>query len=923
MKKYIITQRLLNIGLTISLLFTIPFGSLISQQITPALIQQAKSQLGTMTPEQIDAKIKEYGMTRQEAEAKAKEYGVDLESFLSSGSPLNVTPAPAVQIKIDGGQQNEGKTVPKPVTDTIYSAPVLQNAPVAQEKKPVQRIQTPDGLEHYGYSLFQSNAGAFEPRPFIDDQYVLGEGDVIKISLSGELQSYNEYTVNGEGRVLITGIGPILVAGSTVEKAKKAVTSALGNSYSGLVRNPPSIFLDMSVARIRPVRIFMTGEVEAPGGYAVSNFGNVFNSLFSVGGPKISGSLRDVRVIRNNKVIAKVDMYDYLFGSPKTNDVRVNDNDIIFVPLRGKTVSIKGAVLRPFAYELLPGENLKKLIEFSGGLRSLVYTERIQVDRIVPFSERVRGGDDRKIFDIDFKDIATGKKDYIVEDGDVITLFPILDRKENFVEVAGDVRRPGRFQIDKINTIKDLIAAADGLLPTVYMKRAELMREFPDEKRQMIVLDLQKVMANDPTQNLVLQKKDKLRIYNIYELNAPGVITISGKAKTTGSFPFADSMTIGKILRSLVGLEDSLFRANTFLDRGDIFRLNDDLISRRRVEFNIMAILDGTAKDIPLMPGDNIRIYGLNEVDFLDKFVEIFGNVKNPGKYPLSRGLTVTDLIMLAGGYTQDAWTQRGEVARITRSESLKDSLITVTFTDLPDLFDTTKSSQDILLSKAGTFTLIDKDQVFIRPHPDYALQQLVTVGGQVRFPGKYAISVTKERLSDIIVRAGGLQKNGYPRGGQLIRDDERLRSNFEEALSDRGGKFDPVMYPGDSIYIPINPNTVRVIGEVNNPGRYSYVPNEDRDFYIDLAGGISDSADFALITYPEGYIVKTKFPWIFTDSPEIPDGSVILVSKVIPDPPKNPDEERRSTFVEIFKETTAIIATSLTILVLATQLNK
>ncbi|MFZ4621889.1 MAG: SLBB domain-containing protein [Bacteroidota bacterium] len=895
--------------------------SVSAQQVTPAMIQQAKSQLGTMTPDQIDAKIKEYGMTRSEAEAKAKEYGVDLESFLTKGN-LKSPVKDNMQIDLQTiGTGNSQKVVTKPAEPSIQIPEKTE--PKSPKKNQTERKLSPDGLDYYGYSLFQSSSDAFEPRPFIDDQYVLGEGDVIKISLSGELQSYNEYTVNSEGRILVSGIGPILVSGSTVDKAKRAVTSALGGAYSGLVRNPPTIFMDLSVARIRPIRVFMTGEIETPGGYAVSNFGNVFNSLFAVGGPKISGSLRDIRVIRNNKVITKVDIYDYLIGSPKTDDVRINDNDIIFVPLRGKTVSIKGEVLRPYTFELLSGENLKKLIEFSGGIRSSIYVDRIQVDRIIPFAERVKGGDDRKIYDIEFKDIATGKKDYTLEDGDIVTLFPILDKKENFVDVDGDVRRPGRYQIDKVKTIKDLITAADGLMPTVYMKRAELMREFPDHKFQMVVLDLEKVMSNDPSNNMTLQKKDKIKIYSIFDLNPPDSITVVGHSKRTGKFAFADSMTVGKLLLSLVGLEDSVYRSKTFMDRGDVYRLNSDKISRTRIEFNINDILDKTSKDLQIVPDDQLRIYGLSDVDFLEKEVEIFGNVKKPGKYPLSRGMTVTDLIMLAGGYTQDAWTQRGEVARVTRSENLKDSLVTVTFTDLPDLFDTTKTNHSILLSKAGSFTLIDKDQVFIRPHPDYALQKLVSVNGQVRFPGKYAISVTKERLSDFVVRAGGLQKNGYARGGELIRDGERLRSNFEEALSDRGGKYDPVMYPGDSINIPINPNTVRVTGEVNNPGRYSFVPKEDRDFYIDLAGGITDSADFALITYPEGYIVKTKFPWIFTDSPEIPDGSEIHVVKVIPPPPKTVDQERRSSFVEIFKETTAIIATSLTILVLAAQLNK
>ena len=893
------------------LLLCIMFVSLLQAQTKEQVAQQATMQLGKMTPEQIDAKIKESGMTRPEAEAKAKEFGIDLETYLSR----RIAAAPAEGAKIQ--VQQAGSTVEiqtKPAVGDKITAPKTEVVlPATPPKKQID-------LNYFGYSIFQSTTGAFEPRPFIDDQYVLGEGDVLKIALSGEFQSYNEYTVNSEGRILVTGVGPILVAGSTVEKAKKSVMSTMGNSYSGLTRNPPTIFMDLSVARIRPVRIFMTGEVENPGGYAVSNFGNVFNSLFSVGGPKTSGSLRDVRVIRNNKVIAKVDIYDYLFGSPKSNDVRVNDNDIIFVPLRGKTVAIGGEVLRPFTYELLPGENLKKLIEFSGGFRSNIYTDRIQIDRIIPFTERVKGTDDRKIFDIDFKEIATGKKDFTLEDGDVVTLFPILDKKENFVVIDGDVKRPGRYQFDKIKTVKDLITAADGLWPTAYLKRAELMREFPDGKLQMIVLDLEKVFANDAGNNISLVKKDRIKIYNVYELNVVDSITVIGHAKKTGTFAFADSMTIGKLLLSLVGLEDSVYRANTFLDRGDIFRINDDKVSRRRIEFSPAKILDKTMQDFSIVPGDRIRIYGLNELDFLDKTVEIYGNVKNPGKYPLTDKLTVTDLILLAGGYTQDAWTQRGEIARLDRRETSKDSLVTIIFPELPDLFDSTRTAKSVLDSKAGSFLLKDKDQLFIRPHPDYMLQELVSVTGYVKFPGKYAIAKTKERLSDVIQRAGNLQKDGYARGGQLIRNDERLRSNIEEALDNRGGKYDATLFVGDSIYIPKTPNTIRVLGEVNNPGRYSFVLGEDRDFYLRLAGGKTDSADFALITFPEGYVVKTKFPWIFTDSPNIPDGSEILVTKVIPPKPE-PVAEKGTSFADAFKETTAIIATTLTIFVLAKQI--
>ena len=177
------------------------------------------------------------------------------------------------------------------------------------------------------------------------------------------------------------------------------------------------------------------------------------------------------------------------------------------------------------------------------------------------------------------------------------------------------------------------------------------------------------------------------------------------------------------------------------------------------------------------------------------------------------------------------------------------------------------------------------------------------------------------ERVSDIVERAGGVNKNGYSRGGTLTRDDQRMRINMEEALENRGGKFDAVLSPGDLIRIPAAPSSILVVGEVNNPGLYTYVRNESRNFYIDQAGGLTDSADFALIEYPEGYVEKTRLSWAFGSNPSIPDGSTIRVVKVIPPLPEKTTSEKKTTFVEVFREISAIIATTLTIMVLANQL--
>ena len=730
---------------------------------------------------------------------------------------------------------------PTPVNDSAAAAqaqPVVEGNVLTQN--PPQKLPplTPGESDIFGQKFFHSSAKDFIPSPSIDDkQYILGAGDVLMISLWGQIQSAQEVTVDNNGRITLSTVGPVLVSGYTIQDAKKKILIALSRSYSGLVSQPPTIFMDLSLSKLRPVRVFIMGEVSNPGGYFVNNFASVFNSLFVVGGPKPSGSFRDVRVIRNNKTIAHVDLYDYLFGSPKMDDLRINDNDIIFVPLKGRSVRIQGEVLRPFTYELLPGENLKKLIEFSGGVRSTMYRDRALVDRIVPFSERVKDEYDRKVFDINFKDIVDGKKDYTMQDGDVVTIFSIADKKDNFVTIEGDVQHPGRFQYDKVKTVKDLITTAGGLWPTAYLTRADLMRTFPDEHLEKIVIDLGKAMAGDPANNITLQKRDNLRIYNIYEINPQKYLSIIGHVKNPGTYPFADSMTIRNMLLSLGGMDDSTYRSQTYLERATLTRLNSDLRTRRSIYFNPGEIIDLQKGNISLEPGDHVKIFSRDEmrepldsvevagmakrpgtyplttnltlynliydavgltdtvfrkkvllesadlirlnadgfstrivsfnlwnlfqykkgdtlllprdriviyprtaIEDRERVVDIYGSVKNPGRYALSENMTLVDLLIRAQGYTIDAYTVQAEIARVTRTGLGRDSLVHTYFTNLPNLLDTTSlNAEQIEAMRLSSFPLKNRDEVFIRPNPAFVTQQFVTMEGEVLFPGRYA----------------------------------------------------------------------------------------------------------------------------------------------------------------------------------------
>lgn len=981
--------------------------------------QEAEAKLQQMTPEQIDAAIKRYGITRSQAEAKANELGIDLESYLKGlGSVSSSAPSSTGSVVIVNPQTQPAINPEAQATAIEKAAEAVAVEEQKKETEILAKKTEPGEQDLFGQSLFKTDASHFEPTPSISDKdYIVGAGDVLKISLWGDAEFTSEFTIEKEGRLIIPSVGPVFVSGYSLEDAKKRIQVAMSKSYSGLVSSPPRIFMDLSISKLRPIRVFMMGEVMSPGGYFVSNFANVFNSLFVVGGPKVSGSMRDVRVIRNSKIVAKVDLYDYLIGNTKTNDIRVNDNDIIFVPLRSKTVTITGKVLRPYKFELLPNENLKKLMEFAGGIRSDIYSDRILVDRIIPFDQRVKGQPERKVLDVDFSEIVKGKKDFTLEDGDVISVYPILDIKENFAKIIGDVRRPGTYQIEKLKTLKDLIDAAEGFMPTAYLQRAELIRSYRNEKLEAITVDLEKVMKGDLSQNIILQPMDSLRVFSIYEINSKKNISISGHVKRPGTYPFAEGLSIQKILFDFGGYEDSVYKANTYLNKGYLYRLNEDLITRQLITFNVGDLLDSKKGNIDIIPGDQIKIFAKDEMEFVggevsivgrvkrsgslpiltnltlfelvyqnvgladtvfresvlldradivryypdrkstyitrfnlwnlyteqegdtllrpgdkiiiyarsavefdDDDVEIYGSVKNPGKYLRSKNMTLTDLILQAGGYTEDAWAFRGEVARLGRKTVGRDSLLFLSFPELPDFFDTTKSRLEILNSTSGKFRLQHRDQVFIRPNPDYQFQRLVTLFGEVTFPGKYPLLKRGEYLSSVIERAGGINRDGYTRGGKIIRGEKEIKFNMEEALDDAEGDEDILLREGDQVVIPFKPNSVQVLGEVNNPGLYGFNDGENLDYYIERAGGVTDSADFVLITYPEGYTFKSSLRWLFSENPEVPDGSKIFVTKIKPEPPEKETKESQS-LDQTLRESITFLVSIVTLLVLLQQL--
>jgi polysaccharide export outer membrane protein len=766
-------------------------------QTKEAAKQQAESQLKQMTPQQIDAKIKEYGMTREQAESKAKELGIDLGTYL---------------------QQAAAPSPEQPTTEQSEpSQPEQSKAEPSKDKEEVKPGKSlpavgGGGLPYFGYDVFLQVPAAFEPSAAgpVDPEYIIGPGDVLKVSVWGQVELQNELTVDKEGRIFIPTIGQVLVSGQSLDATYSKLKMQMSRSYSGLVSRPPTVWMDLTISKLRPKRLFMMGEVVKPGGYTVSSYATVFNSLYSIGGPTVRGSLRDVRVIRADKVIAHVDLYKYFTGAEETDDIRVQNNDIIFIPTRGKTVSIDRQVRRPAIYELLPKENLRQLLDYAGGALNTAYLERIQVDRIIPFKERKPGGPERRVIDVNFREILNQNKDYELVDGDRVTVYPIFDERQNIVKLNGAVMRPGTFQLEKTPTIRALLNAAEGPDPRAYLEVAHLIR------------------------------------------------------------------------------------------------YNDDWLTRRTIPFELRKVLSEPEADWKLMPRDEVIVFSIEAIEVKNKSVTIRGEVKSPGRFPLNNNLTLDDLILLAGGYTESAELLQAEVARVKPGGIPDDSLVVILHPRLPTVFNAdgrnigadTVSAQSLMAQ--GFFLLQNHDEVLIRPNPDFSLQQNVSVSGDIKYPGAYAIERKGERLSSILTRAGGPTTTSYLRGAELQRGGQRVLVDFEKAFTQKDPVHDVSVLAGDAIKVPPKPNTVFVSGEVNGSGLLSYIKGDDVSDYIDRAGGLTDSSDYAVLTYPTGERRRVNFGFLCSD-PEVIDGSSISVLKVPPPPPVEKGPSVGATITDMF----------------------
>lgn len=594
-------------------------------------------------------------------------------------------------------------------------------------------LRSPRNERVFGRDIFRRNARMFEPSSTgpVDPSYRLGVGDRVQLIMTGGVEFAYSLEVRSDGTIIVPQVGQIGVAGLTLDAARALVRNRAGQVYSGV--GSGRVNVDLSVARVRASQVFVIGEAEVPGAHQVSALSTVFHAIARAGGPTERGSFRRIELRRAGRVVRSIDLYNYLLRGDASDDIRIEQGDIIFVPLADRVVSIHGAVRRPATYQLVSGETLADLLQFAGGFLPSAVSNRVQIDRILP-PERREAGVDRVVVDVALQPGSNSPGAAVpLFDGDVVRAFSIGGLRRNSVVLSGEVFQPGLYELRDGMTLSSLIESARGFMPWALSDRVKVTRLLPQSGRRTIFsLDY----SSPEARAFELAEFDSVIVLDGRILYPSGVTAVLGAVNKPDSMPYVERQT----------LRDAIDRAGGFREDAAIVE-----VSRRRVGQQYMDTTS-TLFTFPVSgfdsPGGGARfvlerddrVFVRAAPGFRDqRFVRVSGLFRYPGHYALTRdNETVRELVQRAGGTLPGAY---GESFRLLRDGKL----VAIDY----DAAMRGDRRADIRL-QAG-------DHLTIAPNPN-----TVYVTGEVN-RSALVLYQPGRSLDEYIALAGGARPNGDP----------------------------------------------------------------------------------------------------------------------------------------------------------------
>ena len=754
--------------------------------------------------------------------------------------------------------------------------------------------------ERFGAEIFRNSVSQPDVIPMdlpVGPDYVVGTGDSLAINLWGSTSQRLVRVVDREGRVALPEIGPLLVSGRSLGDVQLAVQKALRTQFT-------DISADVSLSRLRTVRVYVVGDVANPAAYDISSLSTPLNALFAAGGVTGRGSLRTIKHYRGKQLVQEVDGYDLLLHGIRSDLQRLENGDTLLVPSMGPQVTVDGMVRRPAVYELLNETSLAEVLELAGGILPTAALRHIEVQRLDAHEKHTMLALDLTATS-DEKEVTRQLEAFKIRGGDQVHIFPIASYNEDAIYLQGHVLRPGRYSYKSGMKLTDLISYSD-LLPEPASHYAEIVRlNAPDFHPTVESVDLSAALA-DPTSAPALKPLDTVRIFSRYDFEPVPDVWVGGEVRAPGKYH-----TSGQAhLRDAIYLSGGV-TPDASLDSAQLFRTESDG-TLRILSVDLRQALDGNPVDnLILQSRDRILVHK-NQAMVEAPTVYIQGEVAKPGRYPLPSNMRVADLIRVAGGPTRSAFLDTADLTRFAAStapghssERLEVKLAAVMSGD---------SSEDVPLRNGDVLTVRQ-----IAQWND--LGSSVIVRGEVQHPASYGIE-PGERLSSVLKRCGGFTPQAYPYGAVLIRREVRdlemtahlemvnrlkneqgylktlpeadtdqknakltavaqvettlqqleatppigrvvihLPSNIKSPDALAGTSADIALRDGDELVIPKKANYVLVSGQVFNPTAVSYLPGRSAKWYLSQSGGVTQVADKSavFVVRADGSVLSAK----------------------------------------------------------------
>jgi protein involved in polysaccharide export with SLBB domain len=675
----------------------------------------------------------------------------------------------------------------------------------------------------FGHKLFSSAPSTFAPITTVpvSNSYLIGPGDEIKVLMWGRLDASYSLEVDNEGVINFPKVGPLTVAGLTFGEVKELIRTK-AEAITG-------VNINISMGKLRTIQIFVMGEVRSPGVYTVSSLATMVNALLSSGGPTPLGSLRNVQLKRQGKTITSIDLYDFLLKGDTTADMRLTPSDVVFIPQVGPLVAVSGNVRRPAVYEMRGDGTLKGALALAGGLLPQAYNQRIQIERSLENKVQV-------VLDISFDELNQ-KSAVPVLDGDLVKVFSIHPTPVNAVYLYGNVLRPGEYAFRKGFKILDVLPDLKSLDKDTYFHYALVKRyRLQDGRSELIPFDLGGLLIRgDSAQNVPLSPLDEIYIFNQDMFKDRAYAVVEGGVRRPGRF-LIDDMNVRDLILKAGDLQD-----DAYLRKGEIIRTDKDR-NKHTIYFDVSAAMAGDPQNnLKVKNEDRLIIHSVWEEKWRE-FATIRGEVKNPGQYPLTKGMRLKDLFFKAGNFTRDTYPELGHLYR-TDWRTKETTIHT---------FNVAKAVEG---DPEQNLPLQDLDEVVIHSAWEYVQKYHVSIQGMVNNAGDYPYAENMT-IKDLILVAGNVKRAAFLERGELIRydivDGERVQTlllDFDVRRVMAGDPADNLrLKPLDVVTIKEIPEwgerkSATITGEVLFPGTYQIRKEERLSSVITRAGGFTQDA--------------------------------------------------------------------------------